>query len=231
MTRPVAAVPPHPLPPHRDRRRPPAGPSPHSPGEREPAGRLRAPGTGRSLRPVRRGGGGHGAGRRPPPAPPAPGGSAVRGAGRPSGRSPRGRLLRWDSAWGGAGLGGLWGCTGKGRCTKMGGGTQPGRGMRSISRPGLMDALRSKGLRDAPGGGMYQQGVRGVRVRWRVRLQEHRERDPSFCLAGGGWGSSAGVGTPGGRGRHHTVDLRAQRLLFPAAHHVGTPEIALIRGR
>lgn len=121
MTRPVAAVPPHPLPPHRDRRRPPAGPSPHSLGEREPAGRLRAPGAGRSFRPVRRGGGGHGAGRRPPPAPPAPGGSAVRGAGRPSGRSPRGRLLRWDSAWGGAGLGGLWGCTGKGRCTKMGG--------------------------------------------------------------------------------------------------------------
>lgn len=126
MTRPVAAVPPHPLPPHRDRRRPPAGPSPHSPGEREPAGRLRAPGTGRSLRPVRRGGGGHGAGRRPPPAPPSPGGSAVRGAGRPSGRSPRGRLLRWDSAWGGAGLGGLWGCTGKGRCTKMGGGNAAG---------------------------------------------------------------------------------------------------------
>lgn len=120
---------------------------------------------------------------------------------------------------------------GKGGARRWGGGTQPGRGMRSISRPGLMDALRSKGLRDAPGGGMCQQGVRGVRVRWRVRPQEHRERDPSFCLAGGGWGSSAGVGTPGGRGRHHTVDLRAQRLLFPAAHHVGTPEIALIRGR
>lgn len=78
-----------------------------------------------------------------------------------------------------------------------GGGTQPGRGMRSISRPGLMDALRSKGLRDAPGGGMCQQGVRGVRVRWRVRPQEHRERDPSFCLAGGGLGQLCRCRDPG----------------------------------
>lgn len=119
--------------------------------------------------------------RHPPPrgAPPCavPGGR--RGA-PPEGASSAGTLR------GGVRGSGVYGVEqGKGGARRWGG-TQPGRGMRSISRPGLMDALRSKGLRDAPGGGMCQQGVRGVGVRWRVRPQEHRERDPSFCLAGGG---------------------------------------------
>ena len=119
--------------------------------------------------------------RHPPPrgAPPCavPGGR--RGA-PPEGASSAGTLR------GGVRGSGVYGVEqGKGGARRWGG-TQPGLGMRSISRPGLMDALRSKGLRDAPGGGMCQQGVRGVGVRWRVRPQEHRERDPSFCLAGGG---------------------------------------------
>lgn len=218
MTRPVAAVPPHRLPPHRDRRRPPAGPSPHSPGEREPADRLRAPGTGRSFGPVRRGGGGHGAGRRPPSAPPDPGGSAVRGAGRPSGRFPRGRDLRWDSAWRGAGVYGV--ARGKGGARREVGNTDRSWDVFSFTAraDGCAERERFTGCSGC------QQGM---------------------CR---GWGCAGGSATPTGcgilssawlwglrqlcrcrdaRGGHSVAAI----LLFSAAHHMPTPEIALIRGR
>lgn len=179
MTRPAAAASPLPLPPHRGRsrrrcRRPPPSPAPHSPGTRRGvgAGRLRAPGAGRSF--ARRGGeeagtavGGSRARARLLPVP-----SGLSAAQPGLSRSPR-------PPWGlpGAGFGRVSGCSRGEECGSADGCARDAR-RRSVPGSELRDVRGSRavqGLRDAP---------EELRVGWGGAAGEKRA-PKSFCPASG----------------------------------------------